>query len=86
MQSSNTAGDWIAGYLSIGYVLGAIAGWISFIGAYVWCIATYGFLFGLGLGWLPSMILGWVVFGATCLLWGPAALCVVALIVGLAFQ
>lgn len=29
---------------------------ITFIVSYIYCIATYGFLFGVGLGWLPSLI------------------------------
>ncbi|HEX8573091.1 MAG TPA: hypothetical protein VF759_10100 [Allosphingosinicella sp.] len=35
-------------------VLGALA---TFLGAWVYCAATYGFLFGFGLGWLPAAIL-----------------------------
>jgi hypothetical protein len=60
------------GYVAIGYVLGAVAGVITFIGAYIYCIATYGFLFGLGLGWLPSGILAAIIGWAVVFLWGPA--------------
>lgn len=28
----------------------------TFIGTWIYCIATYGFLFGVGLGWLPALI------------------------------
>ena len=39
------------------YELGAkITSWIVFIGSWIYCIAAYGFLFGVGLGWLPSLI------------------------------
>ena len=62
------------GYFDIGRVLGAIAAILTFIGAYIYCIATYGFLFGFGLGWLPSGILATIVFGAVTLLWAPAIL------------
>jgi hypothetical protein len=86
-QSSASGRDWLGGYFVIGYGLGVVAGVITFVCAYIWCVANYGFLFGLGLGWLPSMILGWVVFGITFLLWGPAvlsvALCIMALAVWL---
>lgn len=34
-----------------------ITGLIIFIGSYIYCINEYGFLFGLGLGWLPSFII-----------------------------
>lgn len=37
----------------IGFNITAI---IVFIGSWIYCIATYGFLFGVGLGWLPSAI------------------------------
>lgn len=59
-------------YLAIGGVLGWISGFVTFIGSYIYCVATYGFLFGLGLGWLPSMILGSLVGVAVAFLWGPA--------------
>ena len=39
------------------YGFGAfITGAIMFIGCWIYCIATYGFLLGVGLGWLPSAI------------------------------
>jgi len=40
-----------------GYELGYIISWvIIFIGCWIYCIAHYGFLWGVGLGWLPSLI------------------------------
>ena len=53
----------------------AITGLIVFVGSWIYCIATYGFLFGVGLGWLPSFIVA-VVAG---FLWP-----LIALVVGLA--
>ena len=39
------------------YSTGAVVtGVIVFIGCWLYCIATYGFLLGVGLGWLPSLI------------------------------
>lgn len=39
------------------YIAGAwLTGMITFVGSWIYCIATYGFLFGVGLGWLPSFI------------------------------
>jgi CheY-like chemotaxis protein len=39
------------------YLKGAwITGVLTFIGCWMYAIATYGFLFGVGLGWLPSAI------------------------------
>ena len=42
-----------------------ITGSIVFVGSYIYCIATYGFLFGVGLGWLPSLIVAFL----AALLW-----------------
>jgi hypothetical protein len=53
--------------------------WISFVilfvGCWIYCIKSYGFLIGVGIGWLPSAIaaglfsLGWplLLLGAVCL-------------------
>jgi len=47
------------------YYLGAlVVGGLVFVGAWIYCIATYGFLFGVGLGWLPSAIVA-VIAGFT---------------------
>ena len=37
-----------------------ITGIITFVVSYIYCIASYGFLFGLGLGWIPSLIVGFI--------------------------
>jgi hypothetical protein len=38
---------------------------VVFVPCYIYCIVTYGFLWGLGFGWLPSGIVtaasGWVI-------------------------
>jgi hypothetical protein len=39
---------------------------LTFAISWIYCIAHYGFLFGVGLGWLPSLILAAVV---TILFW-----------------
>ena len=44
------------------YIAGAyITGFITFVICYIYCIATYGFLLGVGLGWLPSGIVARIV-------------------------
>ena len=48
---------------------------IVFIGCWIYCIATYGFLLGVGLGWLPSAIAAWI----AGLLWPLIALCIAAI-------
>lgn len=67
-------------YLRIGVVLGFIPAIITFFGGWWYCTATYGFLFGFGLGWLPSLIMAAIVFLAIMLLWGLAVLAIGGLI------
>jgi hypothetical protein len=54
----------------------AITAVLTFFISYVYCIFTYGFLFGVGLGWLPSLIVA-VIAG---LLWPLIALAVIAIL------
>lgn len=76
MTSSND--DW---YWEIGAWAGIICAAITFVGSWIYCAATYGFLLGFGLGWLPSAILAVMVGYAAKLLWAPAAALVGYLIV-----
>lgn len=39
-------------WYSIGF---NITAFITFVGSWIYCMAEYGFLFGVGLGWLPSI-------------------------------
>jgi hypothetical protein len=64
-----------------GYWLGAAVGILTFISAYVYCIATYGCLLGVGLGWLPAMIVAAVACGLTIFLWGPAVVLLLIVLV-----
>ena len=34
---------------------------LTFLGSWIYCVVHYGFLFGVGLGWLPSFITAYVV-------------------------
>lgn len=58
-------------------ITGAVAGTaaaIVFIGSYVYCILEYGYLFGVGLGWLPSGIVAIATFFIAAVAWVPLAL------------
>ena len=33
---------------------------VVFVGSWIYCIANYGFLLGVGLGWLPSAIVAFI--------------------------
>ena len=59
------------------YWIGYKITWVLlFIGAWIYCIAAYGFLLGVGLGWLAAGIFAYVV----SLLWPLLALGVVFII------
>jgi hypothetical protein len=46
------------GWYKVGYWITWI---IIFVGCWIYAITTYGFLFGVGLGWLPSLIVATIV-------------------------
>jgi hypothetical protein len=48
--------------MSDGYWLGYFITWaITFIGCWIYAIVAYGFLLGVGLGWLPSAIVATII-------------------------
>lgn len=49
-------------YQELGEVFGIWAAGITFVGSYLYCIVAYGFLLGLGLGWLPSAIVAGIAY------------------------
>lgn len=59
-------------------IVSGLVGVVTFVGTWIYCVAEYGFLLGVGLGWLPAMITA--VFAA--LLW---PLLAIALLFFLAF-
>ena len=61
--------SFIDNYVALGKIIGALSGVVAFFGSYYYCIATYGYLLGFGLGWLPSLILGVIVMFFATLLW-----------------
>lgn len=72
--SAPQTADWGAVYLGIGRLLGGLAAIATFIGSWIYCVATYGFLVGVCLGWLPALIVALIVGAAVAYLWGLAAL------------
>jgi hypothetical protein len=61
-------------YGLIGNLLGGLGAIIAFFGSWWYCAATYGYLFGFGLGWIPSFILAIIVFAVLRWLWPLIAL------------
>jgi hypothetical protein len=58
------AGRWVAVMVSVP----------TFVAAWVYCATTYGFLLGVGLGWLPSLITAYATALIVRLLWVPISL------------
>ena len=56
-------------YPQISKGMAGIAGVITFIGAYIYCMSEYGFLLGFGLGWLPSALLAAIVYVVMLVVW-----------------
>ena len=61
-------------YAGIGFVLGFAVGIATFVSAWAYCVLTYGFVLGLGLGWIPAGICAGIVGWATVFFWGAALL------------
>ncbi|MGE8940479.1 hypothetical protein ACO2I3_01060 [Leptospira interrogans] len=70
MPNDNDARVYAVGFM--------ITAGLTFIVSYIYCIVEYGYLWGVGFGWLPSIIVA-LVIGA---LW---PLVVLGLIVGVIF-
>jgi hypothetical protein len=43
-------------YDNVGMVLALVALPVVFLGSWIYCALTYGFILGVGLGWLPSFV------------------------------
>lgn len=56
-------------YESVGNFVGGLVGLVVFVGSWIYCISTYGFLLGVGLGWLPSAICAVIAGGLARFLW-----------------
>lgn len=63
-------------YWAIGQGIGVVGWWITFLASWWYCAATYGYLLGFGLGWLPSFILASAIAVGLKVLWGPVVLLV----------
>jgi len=71
VKRSPVSGLAVAGVLYVGGAL--ITGILAFLGCYVYAIAAYGLLLGGAVGWIPALIIGFVVG----LLWPVIALIIV---------
>jgi hypothetical protein len=67
-----------ATYFAIGRWVGLITAGLTFVACWIYCIAHYGFLVGVGIGWLPSAIAAVIVGGLVMVLWGLVAVGVAA--------
>ena len=67
-------------YTDIGWICAALTGPATFLGIWIYCAVTYGLLLGLGLGWIPALMLALVVAVATIFLWPVAAIVILYVI------
>jgi hypothetical protein len=68
--AGNPAMDEDRWYFQIGGCLGLLVALVTFVGGWWYCASEYGFLFGFGLGWLPSAILAAMAYLSVKVLWG----------------
>jgi hypothetical protein len=67
-------------YTDLGWVCAALTGPATFVAVWIYCAATYGFLIGFFLGWIPAVILALLVAVAMIYLWPLAAIALLYLI------
>jgi low affinity Fe/Cu permease len=67
-------------YWVISRWIGWIVGFVVFLASYYYCITTYGYLLGFGLGWLPSFMAAGLAGLATLFLWPVAAVGIIYLL------
>jgi hypothetical protein len=67
-------------YTDLGWVCAALTGPATFVAVWIYCAATYGFLIGFFLGWIPAVILALLVAVAMVYLWPLAAIALLYLI------
>jgi hypothetical protein len=64
-------------YAGLGALFGITAGVITFIATWIYCVTTYGFVLGVGLGWFPAAICAAVIGWLVAIFWGVALLLLV---------
>lgn len=57
-------------YDAIGQPIAAVSSTLVFLASWVYCFSEYGYLMGVGLGWLPSIIVALIAYALIRLLWG----------------
>jgi len=60
-------------YTDLGWIFAALTGPATLLAVWIYCAVTYGFFLGIGLGWIPALILALLVAVATIFLWPLAA-------------
>ncbi len=60
-------------YEGLGALCAVLTGGVIFIGSWIYCVAEYGFLLGVGIGWLPSMIVAGIGAALWPILWAGIA-------------
>jgi len=58
-------------YLRIGGTAGGVLGVVAFVAVWALCIANFGLVFGVALGWIPGVVIALPVSIAVRLGWAP---------------
>ena len=58
-------------YRRTGEEMAPVVGILAFLASWAYCTFSYGFLFGFGVGVIPSLLIGILTCMATVYLWGP---------------
>ena len=72
------------GYVLLSTGIAWVASVVTFFGCWIYCISTYGFLLGVGLGWLPSGIVAAIVFPIAWAAWPAVAIGIAFLVLSAA--
>ena len=58
----------------IGTIPAVVVALAAFVGCWIYCVAHYGLLLGLGLGWIPALVVSAVAGVVALVLWGLGAI------------
>jgi hypothetical protein len=61
-------------YMVVGGGVGGVLGVLVFLATWIYCVARFGLVFGIALGWIPGAIVGVVLSLLVTWLWLPLVL------------
>ena len=61
-------------YINIGKVFGMVLVPVTFVGVWIAAVKLVGWVFGITLGWIPALLVAFLVGFLVVVLWGPVVL------------